>query len=136
MWTGDFTWERIPAWRWRMKTSKSKYRAAAEFDLSSYSLLYPLLDAVPHHQRTGPIVKGTDGLPVRESSYRKWFRQIARAAGIPDDVWLMDSRAGGATEAEAEEAGVAVEAIQTPSPIQRRARPCATSGGGRPRSPK
>jgi hypothetical protein len=90
MWTGDFTWERIPAWRWRMKTSKSKYRAAAEFDLSNYSLLYPLLDAIPHHERTGPIVKAADGLPVRESSCRKWFRQIARAADIADDVWLMD----------------------------------------------
>ena len=42
-WTGYFTWENIPGWRWRMKTSKSKYRAAAEFDLSSYSLLLPLL---------------------------------------------------------------------------------------------
>ena len=34
-------------------------------------------------------------------SYGNWFRQIARAAGIPDDVWNMDSRAGGATEADA-----------------------------------
>jgi len=63
-----------------------------------------------YNQHTGPIIKGADGLPARESSYRKWFRQIARAAGIPDEVWLTDSRAGGATEAE--EAGVAVAAIQ------------------------
>ena len=103
-------WENIPGWRWRMKTSKSKYRTAAEFDLSSYSLLYPLLEAVPHEERVGAIVKGEHGLPVRERSYRKWFRQIARAAGIPDEVWSMDSRAGGATEAE--EAGAAIDAIQ------------------------
>ena len=93
-----------------MKTSKSKYRAAAEFDLSSYSLLLPLLEAVPHDQRTGAIVKGEHGLPIRERSYRKWFRLIARAAGIPDAVWSMDTRAGGATEAE--EAGAAIDAIQ------------------------
>ena len=109
-WTGYFTWENIPGWRWRMKTSKSKYRAAAEFDLTSYSLLYPLLEAVPHRERVGAIVKGEHGLPVRERSYRKWFRQIARAAGIADEVWSMDSRAGGATEAE--EAGAAIDAIQ------------------------
>lgn len=109
-WTGYFTWENIPGWRWRMKTSKSKYRAAAEFDLTGYSLLFPLLQAVPHDERAGAIVKGERGLPVRERSYRKWFRQIARAAGIPDAVWSMDSRAGGATEAE--EAGAALEAIQ------------------------
>ena len=109
-WTGYFTWENIPGWRWRMKTSKSKYRAAAEFDLTSYSMLFPLLEAVPHDERVGAIIKGEHGLPVRERSYRKWFRQIARAADIPDTVWSMDSRAGGATEAE--EAGAALDAIQ------------------------
>ena len=109
IWTGYFTWENIPGWRWRMKTSKSKYRAPAEFDLSSYSLLLPLLEAVPHDQRTGAIVKGEHSLPVRERSYRKWFRQIARAAGIPDALWSMDSRAGGATEAE--QAGAEIDAI-------------------------
>jgi hypothetical protein len=110
MWIGFFTWERIPGWRWRLKTSKSKYRAAAEFDLTNYSLLFPLLDSVPHEERAGAIVKGEHGLPVRERSYRKWFREIARAAGIPDTVWSMDSRAGGATEAE--ESGADLEAIQ------------------------
>ena len=50
--------------------------------------------------RTGAIVKGEHGLPIRECSYRKWFRAIARAAEIPDEVWSMDSRAGAATEAD------------------------------------
>ena len=95
MWIGFFTWERIPGWRWRLKTSKSKYRAAAEFDLANYSLLFPLLESVPHAERTGAVVKGEHGMPIRERSYRKWFREIARAAGIPDSVWSMDSRAGG-----------------------------------------
>jgi integrase-like protein len=109
-WAGFFTWENIPGWRWRMKTSKSKYRAAAEFDLTSYGLLLPLLEDVPHAERVGAIVKGEHGHPIRERSYRKWFRQIARAAGIPDTVWSMDSRAGGATEAQ--EAGADLDAIR------------------------
>ena len=103
-WVGFFTWENIPGWRWRMRTSKSKYRAAAEFDLTKYGLLFPLLEAVPHDQRQGAIVKGEQGLPVRDRSYQRWFRSIARVANIPDDVWSMDARAGGATEAE--EAGM------------------------------
>jgi hypothetical protein len=107
MWTGRFRWENVPGWRLRLKTSKT--RSAIEFDLTNYSLLFPLLDAVPMHERVGAIVKGEHGLPVRERSYRKWYRQIARAAGIPDDVWLMDSRAGGATEAD--EAGADLKAI-------------------------
>src|SRR5262249_29700008 len=108
---GFFTWQNIPGWRWRMKTSKSKYRSAMDFDLSIYDrLLFPLLERVPHDERHGAIVKGEHGLPVRERSYRRWYRQIARAAGIPDDVWCMDTRAGAATEAEG--AGVDGRLIQ------------------------
>ena len=55
-------------------------------------------------------MKGEHGLRVRERSYRKWFRAIARAAGIPDEMWSMDSRAGGAVEAD--EAGAEFAAIQ------------------------
>jgi Phage integrase family len=109
-WTGFFVWERVPGWRWRTRTSKSKYRARAEFDLAQLGLLFPLLEAVPHAERTGAVVKGEHGLPVRERSYRKWFRAIAAAAGIPDEVWNMDTRAGAATEAE--EAGADLGAIQ------------------------
>jgi hypothetical protein len=111
IWAGYFTWENIAGWRWRMKTSKSKYRFAADFDLTKYTLLLPLLEAVPLQERTGAIVMGAKGLPVRRDMYARWFRQIARAAGIPDTVWNMDARAGGATEAD--EAGAALEAIQS-----------------------
>jgi integrase len=97
----------VPGWRLRLKTSKT--RSAVEFDLTAYPLLYSLLDAAPHAGRVGAIIKGEHGLPIRERSYRKWFRQIARAAGIPDSVWSMDSRAGGATEAY--EAGADFHAI-------------------------
>src|SRR5262249_49795056 len=97
----------VPGWKLRLKTSKN--RAAAVFTLTNYPLLYPLLEAVPHQARTGAIVKGEHGGPVRERSYRRWVRAIARAAGIPDEVWSMDSRAGAATEAD--EAGADLAAI-------------------------
>jgi hypothetical protein len=109
-WAGFFTWESVPGWRWRMKTSKSKYRAASDFDLTQYGLLHPLLEQVPLSERTGAIVKGERDLPIRERSYGNWFRDIARAAKIPDAVWNMDSRAGGATEAFS--AGVPLRKIQ------------------------
>ena len=71
IWAGFFTWDNIPGWRWRMKTSKSKYRSAADFDLTKYHLLLPLLDAVPHGNRTGAIVKGEKNLPVRQAMYAR-----------------------------------------------------------------
>jgi hypothetical protein len=108
MWTGAFRWNNIPGWKFRLKTSKTK--AASGFTLTDYPLLFPLLERVPHSDRQGAIVKGEGGLAVRERSYRKWFRQIARAAEIPDSVWNMDARAGAATEAD--DAGVKTELIQ------------------------
>jgi hypothetical protein len=111
MWTGYFVWERIAGCRLRVKTSKSKYRTAQDFDLIIQSLLFPLLESVPHEERTGPIVKDENSVPMKDRPYAKHFRRIARAAGIPDDVWNMDARAGAATEAK--EAAANIEGIQT-----------------------
>jgi hypothetical protein len=108
MWVGAFRWDNIPGWKFRLRTSKRG--APSGFALTDYPILFPLLERVPHAQRLGAIVKGEHGLPVRERSYRNWYRQVARAAGIPDEVWNMDSRAGAATEAE--DAGVDVTLIQ------------------------
>ena len=108
-WCGYFTWENIPGWRWRTRTSKSKYRSAVEFDLTRYDLLFPLLEQVPIEQRSGPIITGEHGLPIRYRTFAKAFRKIARHAKIPDEVWGMDARAGGAGEAD--QAGVDVAVI-------------------------
>jgi hypothetical protein len=96
-WGGTFNWENIPGGILRLRTSKTGKEAV--FDLTRLDMLWPLLQAVPQEQRQGAIVKGEHGKPIRERSYRKWFRQIAREAGIPDEVWNMDSRAGAVTEA-------------------------------------
>jgi hypothetical protein len=110
IWAGYYTWENIPGWRWRTRTSKSKYKSPAEFDLTKYDLLMPLLEAVPHDERKGPIVKGEGGLPILRAQYSRWFRRIADAAGIPKEVWNRDARPGAATEAE--NAGVPIELIR------------------------
>lgn len=51
-------------------------------------------------ERTGPmVVFEKTGLPYRSFQYRKEWRCVARAAGIPDDVFNMDTRAGQITVA-------------------------------------
>ncbi len=53
----------------------------------------------------GPIVTRKDGLPFMDRrSYAKAWRQIATAVGLPKELWNMDTRASGITEAA--EAGV------------------------------
>jgi hypothetical protein len=97
IWSGPFTWENIPGGKLRVKTSKTG--AEIVHDLTKLDLLWPLVQSVPQIERTGAIVKGELGQPIRTRSYRKWFREIADAARIPRSVWNMDARAGGVTEA-------------------------------------
>lgn len=72
-----------------------------EFDLKDTPLLHSLLQETPKDKRIGPVIvcERTE-IQWREKHYTDTFREVARAAGVPDDVWSMDMRAGGATEAD------------------------------------
>lgn len=59
--------------------------------------LIPYRDLLPAR---GPIIVDEDtGLPYLTHKFRRRWRDLARAAGIPDDVQNRDSRAGAITEA-------------------------------------
>ena len=58
----------------------------------------------------GPIARQSNGLPWPDrQSFSKAWREIAKAAGIPKNVWNMDSRASGISEAS--EAGASDDDI-------------------------
>ena len=97
-WQNGLTWSHIGAdGILRKKTLKTG--APAEHRLSDHPDLAVELDRVPLDRRVGPLVVDEKlGVPYTAERYRKWFRQIARAAGIPDTVWSMDARAGAITE--------------------------------------
>jgi hypothetical protein len=99
-WSGPYRWENMPGGIFRLRTSKTG--AEIVHDLTKLDLLWPLIQRLPQADRTGAIVKSY-GDPIRTRTYRKWFREIAREARIPDSVWNMDARAGAG--AEAREAG-------------------------------
>jgi hypothetical protein len=75
--------------------------------------------------RQGAIVKGEHGLPVRERSYRKGFRQIARAAGIPDEVWSTE---GTGMKEEAEGTGMKIVSERSAEQIALNTRPANCVG--------
>jgi hypothetical protein len=109
------------AWRWewgltwwhvdgnlvlKKPTSKSNGSETAEHDLK----LYPDVLAVLPIRGVGPVmIDEGSGKPWRKSHFSRTFRKIARAAGWPDDVWNMDSRAGAVSEAF--EAGAQAEDV-------------------------
>lgn len=60
---------------------------------------------------SGPVVIcDTNGLPWTDNEYRRKWRKVARACGIADNVWNMDSRSGAISEAV--ESGVPLEFVR------------------------
>lgn len=79
-----------------LKTSKTG--AAVARDLNSYTLVAEALKAyrIPD---IGPVVIDEDhGKPYWENRYTEKFKKVRNAAGVPSNVWSMDSRAGAVSE--------------------------------------
>ncbi|GGF75381.1 hypothetical protein GCM10007301_39090 [Azorhizobium oxalatiphilum] len=90
----------------------TKTGAPIGHDLSECPIVMELLERIPASRRSGPlIIDETAGRPYAEHAYAREWRLIARAAGIPDDVWNMDARAGGISEAD--DAGADLDAIRS-----------------------
>lgn len=67
-------------------------------DLNEYPLVQEALEAyrIPD---IGPVVIDEDsGKPYWENRYAEKFRKVRNAAGVPKNVWSMDSRAGAVSE--------------------------------------
>jgi len=106
-WRPGWTWGNINK-DWTITYFQTKSgRVERTFDLTTVPALLGLLQATPEAVRVGPVIlaERTKNKAVRrpwtERHYATVFRKIARAAGVPDNVWSMDMRAGGATEADA-----------------------------------
>jgi hypothetical protein len=121
-WQNGLTWSHIGQDGILRKTSKTG--APAEHRISDHPELATELDRVPLDRRVGPLVVNEQfGVPYTAEQYRKSFREIARTAGIPDNVWNMDARAGAITEAwesGAEPAAVMAMATHTQLTTSRR----------------
>ncbi|MBI1620117.1 site-specific integrase [Aquamicrobium zhengzhouense] len=78
----------------------SERKIAVRHDLS----VCPLVSEVRQKVKlpnVGPLIVSEDtGLPWRENYYATKWREVARAAGVPDEVQSMDTRAGAISEAE------------------------------------
>jgi hypothetical protein len=99
-WIYGIRWEEIDAnLILRHQMAKSRKRMVLEFDLKLYPLVMAEIAKIPDSERHGPLVKRErSGLPWKATRFRQVWRELARAAGIPDDVKNMDSRAGATTE--------------------------------------
>lgn len=99
-WRPGWLWTGITS-TWQISYHQTKIgKVERQFDLTSTPALLDLLQRVPEDKRIGPvIICERTGKPWKERHYIQVFRAIAREIGMPDDIWSMDMRAGGATEA-------------------------------------
>ena len=79
----------------------SRNKKATRHDLTCCPLFSEMLKVAPL-PGVGPlVVSEKTGLPYRENYYATDWREIAKAAGVPENLWSMDARAGAISEAEA-----------------------------------
>jgi hypothetical protein len=101
-WTSGLLWgEHVKAdWRLDKPTSKSNFSEVAEFDLRLLPTVMEELQRTPATSRIGPVILDErTGKPYRQREFARRFREVARAAGVPDTIWNMDARAGAVTDA-------------------------------------
>lgn len=99
-WRPGWLWTQVTK-DWQITYHQTKVgRVERQFDLKGTPALLELLQRIPEERRAGAIIIcERTGKQWRERHYIQVFREIAREIGMPDSIWSMDMRAGGATEA-------------------------------------
>jgi hypothetical protein len=98
VWQGDTTFENLGDDN-VLSIATSKTGQVVTHDLSLCPLVQIALAAIPIEQRKGPMVVRDSGWPFDRFAYRKAWREIADAVGIPRKVWNLDGRASGVSDA-------------------------------------
>jgi len=109
-WLRGLTWEEIDA-ELILRHVTSKRNKPIEAPLKSAPMVLEEFERFTVLPDRGPvIVSEATGRPYADAAFRKLWREIATAAGVPKEVRNMDSRAGGISEAT--DAGADLEHIR------------------------
>lgn len=109
-WVNGLMWEKMDHLVFMKKMTKTK--APIAHDLNYFPLVRRVLDFIaPEKRAFGPvIIDERTNRPYAEHAYREQWKVIARAAGVPEDVKNMTSRAGAISEMRA--SGVSLDVAQ------------------------
>lgn len=81
-----------------LSITTSKTGIATSHDLKRLPLVVEALKTYKL-PKTGPVViSESTGKPYWSNRYSQKFRKVSNAAGVPANIWSMDSRAGAITE--------------------------------------
>ena len=104
-WADGLTWDMIARdlTEFRKVPSKTEDSLDEEliFDLRLVPEVRERLASIPQEERIGPVIRDpkTD-MPFDRYRWSGKFRAYRTVAGVPDDVWMMDTRAGAITDAK------------------------------------
>lgn len=109
-WVNGLMWEKMDHLVVTKKMTKTK--APISHDLKYFPLVMRVLKLIAPEKRVfGPvIIDERTKRPYAEHAYRQQWKLIARAAGVPEDVKNMTSRAGAISEMRA--SGVSLDVAQ------------------------
>jgi site-specific recombinase XerD len=108
-WLRGLRWDEIDQ-NMVLRHVTSKRQKEIEIDLSSVPMVIEELALIPR-RAAGPIVIcEVTGLPYSTAEFRRKWRLVANAAGVPKSVRNMDSRAGAISEAT--DAGADLEHVR------------------------
>jgi hypothetical protein len=101
-WADGLTWDMIDLKAGKITKAASKTErhdgTVITWDLAPIPAVLDRLRAIPEGERIGPVIK-ENGKPFRKEVYTNRFRKYARAAGVPDEVQMRDTRAGAINDA-------------------------------------
>lgn len=110
-WANGLLWSHISA-ELVLRKDTTKTGAEAAHDLTLCPIVIEVLEMIPIERRVGPvIVEEKSGRPYAEWMYAREWRRIATLADVPADIWNMDARAGGISEAD--DAGAEIDMIRS-----------------------
>lgn len=111
-WLRGVRWEEIDQ-NMTLRHLTSKRQKMIEINLKNAPMVLEELaiSAIYDLPANGPIIVSEfDGLPWTAPEFRRWWRIVAEAAGVPKTVRNMDSRAGAISEAD--DAGAELDDIR------------------------
>jgi len=109
-WLRGLRWEEIDQ-NMTLRHLTSKRQKMIEISLRNAPMVLEELALFGDRPTSGPIIRSEwDDLPWTGPEFRRWWRIVAEAAGVPKTVRNMDSRAGAISEAT--DAGADLEHVR------------------------
>lgn len=103
-WGKGLTWDMIDRDCATLSKAPSKTIASApdviQWDLTLTPDLRARLQAVPTEKRLGPVITDRQGMPYDRFLWGDIWRKHRKAAGVPESILMMDTRAGAINDAK------------------------------------